>query len=274
MTVFAVMLLAFVLHQNFWALLALKTSRNDWADVAWGLGFVVLAASAWTTTSPKTVTQNFVFALVFCWGLRLAYYLHSRVNRTGEDSRYQEMRKGWPQHRQKLNSYLRVFVLQSVLLLLVATPIYAAFWPVPEPDLNSEIPLSINLGLFVLALGALAFETVADLQLDRFRKFKREFLEKDQSLPAGMRSVMQSGLWKYSRHPNYFGEILFWFAVSGFSVAHGVFWAALGPALLAFLMIQVSGVALTEKRYSKNPDFVEYKKRTSALIPWRPHKNL
>jgi steroid 5-alpha reductase family enzyme len=239
-----------LLHQNFWAALALYKRRNDFADVAWGLGFVVLALTSFFQTSQCTLAQALVWGLVTLWGLRLSWYLHSRVNLSQEDSRYQAMRQGWPKNRQALNSYLRVFVLQGILLLLVASPIFAA------QNISADSPWTLPLA--GLALFAILFESASDIQLQKFRLIKK---------PG---QIMQTGLWRYSRHPNYFAEILFWLSVASISAAQGIYWAYAGPVILSFLLIKVSGIALTEKRYAKNPEFQTYKERTSALIPWFP----
>ena len=122
---------------------------------------------------------------------------------------------------------------------------------------NSFSP-HLCLGLAALSIVAVIYEAIADFQLESFRKIKKKG------------QIIQHGLWKYSRHPNYFGELVFWYCLAGIAFIQGVYWSVGGPLLLTFLLLKVSGIPMTEKRYEDNLEFQTYKKRTSASIPWFP----
>jgi steroid 5-alpha reductase family enzyme len=227
--------------------------RNDFADIAWGLGFVVVGCFNWFLTPSPSPRGDLVLALVTLWGVRLMQHIGSRVASHGEDARYQAMRKGWGDH-QAWNSYVKVFMLQGALLAVVSLPVIFGVSLASSPWRWTDL---LGAALFLFGL---AVETISDRQLARFVRTKK---------PG---QIMQTGLWKYSRHPNYFGEILLWWALAVIVCATGAWIAAVGPLMITALILKVSGIPMIENRYAGNPDFERYKKRTSAFFLWFPKK--
>jgi len=236
-------------------LIALIRKDNSIADVAWGPGFIL---AAWATLflhgsfSPRQWVANL---LVLCWGLRLAVRIHLRNRGKGEDERYRKWREEWGSSFV-LRSYLQVFLLQGAILLLNVTPVlFINTWaagPLNALDL---------LGAAVWLAG-FALESVADRQLDRF-----------VADPANRGKIMDRGLWRYSRHPNYFGEVTMWWGL--YLVALSVPWgwaSIIGPLTITYIILFVSGVPMTERFMEKNPAFADYRRRTSAFVPWFPRK--
>jgi steroid 5-alpha reductase family enzyme len=249
---------AFILaYMTVWFLLAMVRKDNSLADVAWGLGFVLIAVLTSSSSPAWPVRKVLANALVMAWGLRLFAYISLRKRKKGEDSRYAEWRRKWGR-RFALRSYLQVFLLQGLFMLVISLPVVIINADRrAAPFGNLDI---LGAGLWLLGF---LFESVSDAQLRRFKKD-----------PANRGRIMSSGLWKYSRHPNYFGEALMWWGLSlvAFSATNGLF-AALSPALLTFLLLKVSGVPLLERRYAGNPEFEAYAGRTSVFLPWFPKKS-
>ena len=225
-------------------------------DVFWGLGFVLIAAIA-NDPSGYEPRQAIVGLLVSLWGIRLAVHLSLRNRGKGEDPRYQAMRKRWGARFPAI-SLVQVYALQGIGMITVSLPIQAAM-QAPSPTLT---PLDV-LGAVVCAAG-IAFEAIADLQLTRF-KAKR----------GNAKKVMDQGLWRYTRHPNYFGDCLMWWGFGLIALGVGAWWALLGPVVMTVLLLRVSGVTLLERRMAKSrPGYAEYAKRTSAFVPLPPKKTV
>jgi steroid 5-alpha reductase family enzyme len=225
--------------------------RNDLADLAWGLGFVILS---WTATLLGSVSVRgfMVNILVTLWGLRLALHIGKRLLKTKEDSRYLQWRKEWK--NVYLRSYLQVYVLQGIFLYIIALPVL--FIHRFSPQTVSWLDAA---GILVWITGFI-FEAVGDAQLASF-----------VSNPANKGKIMQTGLWKYSRHPNYFGEVTMWWGIFLLSVAvPGGVWTIIGPLTISILILFVSGVPLLEKKYAGRAEFEEYKRKTSVFIPLPP----
>lgn len=243
--------LGFVLgYMCVWFVIAVLKKRNDVADTAWGLGFVVLAWACFALGERSSLAL-LVNGLVSIWGLRLAYHIHKRNHSKPEDARYQQWREQWKWFYTR--SFFQVFVLQGTLLWLIALPIIV----VNQHYFYNWILDVSWIGVLVWVIGFM-FESIGDSQLKRFI-----------ANPANKGKLMTSGLWKYSRHPNYFGEITQWWGI--FMVAYSVYGAwflVVSPLVITGLICFVSGIPMTEKRYVGRPDWEEYKRRTSALIPW------
>jgi steroid 5-alpha reductase family enzyme len=191
---------------------------------------------------------------VALWGLRLAAYITWRNWGEPEDARYREIRRRNEPHFALKSLYL-VFGLQAVLAWIVSLPLLATA--------RGDAPLGVVDGLGAALAGAgLALETVADFQLARFKR------------DAGNRGrVLDSGLWRYSRHPNYFGECCVWWGLACLGFGAGAWWATVSPLLMTWLLLRVSGVALLEKSIgARRPAYAEYVRRTSAFAPWPPRK--
>jgi steroid 5-alpha reductase family enzyme len=196
--------------------------------------------------------------LTSVWGLRLALHIGTRWRKKKEeDRRYQAMRANWGD-RFPVVSLFSVFLLQGALLWAVSLPVQAG------AAFGAERPLGLLdlAGVVVFAVG-LAFEAVGDAQLSRFL-----------SDPASRGRVMESGLWRYTRHPNYFGDALVWWGLGLVGAASGAWWCLVGPALMTFLLVRVSGVSLLEKDIAgRRPDYVAYIRRTSPFLPLPPARD-
>lgn len=243
------------LYVNLWFLISLIVKRNDIMDVAWGMGFVVLAWYSFYLSTAFHLPAVLVNVLVSIWGIRLAWHIYERNAKKNEDYRYKKWREEWGRWFF-LRSYFQVYILQGFLMSLIALPIVLV---------NYESMPSINLltliGVLIWILGFF-FEVVGDLQLARFLR-KEENKDK----------IIQSGLWRYTRHPNYFGEVTCWWGIFLIALSSGGMWLAIiGPLTITFLILKVSGIPMLEKKMAENPDFVEYQKRTSAFFPLPPRR--
>jgi steroid 5-alpha reductase family enzyme len=236
-------------YMAFWFFIAQARKRNDTADIAWGIGFFTLALSLFLFKDPSSTKSLIVLSMVGIWAFRLALHIAVRHAGKPEDGRYITMREKWKY--KTLQAYTNVFLSQGFLLLVVGVPIMLFF---NEP--NSDLGLVNYAGLLIWLIG-MFFESVGDYQLAQFIKN-----------PKNKGKIMMSGLWKYTRHPNYFGEISLWWGFwlfSGFS-QYWVF-GILGPLTITGLILGVSGIPMLEKRYKGNKDYKAYQKKTSAFFP-------
>ena len=224
-------------------------------DIVWGSGFVVVAWVSYAVADGDDTRRIVIALMVTVWGLRLAGYLAKRNIGHGEDYRYRAMRKHWGT-RFPVVSLVTVFLLQGVLMWIVSIGVQLG--QVPETPAFGPIG---TMGILVWIVG-LAFEAVGDLQLARFK-----------ADPANAGKVMDKGLWSLTRHPNYFGDSLVWWGIAIVAAESGLgAWGFLGAAVMTFLLVRVSGVALLEKSLSKRKEgYADYVARTSAFIP-RPPK--
>ncbi|BDC35199.1 hypothetical protein Noda2021_11570 [Candidatus Dependentiae bacterium Noda2021] len=224
---------------------------NSIADIAWGPGFALIALYTLFNSGTFFPRQLLVTALVLLWATRLSSHILKRNWNKGEDARYAQWRQSWGKHAT-LFSFTNVFLLQGFLLLVISYPIMI---------INSYSDATLNykdfLGLAMWLVG-FYFEVVGDAQLAAFLK-----------QPANRGKILMSGLWKYTRHPNYFGEALLWWGifVIALSVPYG-YTSIVSPVLITYLLVFVSGIPLAEKQLEKNDQFADYKKRTSSFIPW------
>lgn len=228
---------------------------NSVVDVAWGPGFLLCALVAGFAGPGWQTAKVIVTAAVAVWALRLGLRIWRRNRGKPEDFRYAQWRKDWGRWFV-LRSIFQVFALQGVLMLVVVSPVIM---------LNSleraELSAAVVAGLAVWAVG-FYFEAVGDAQLDRFIADK-----------GRTKKVMDEGLWRYTRHPNYFGEATMWWGLGLAAFASGVgAWAFVGPAVITYLLLFVSGVPLLEKKMMEQPEFREYAERTSVFFPWFPKK--
>ncbi|OEH93030.1 DUF1295 domain-containing protein [Bacillus solimangrovi] len=244
----------------FWAVAQLKKDLSV-VDFGWGGGFVFIAITLFFLTNEYTIRQIIVTSLVSIWGIRLSIYLYLRNKGTGEDYRYKNMRKRWTEQGKSvgLTSYIRVFMSQGLAMFLLSYPIVAVYaW-----DTGSSLGLLDYIGIVIWIIG-FSLEVIADKQLSNFKQDKRN---------EG--KIITSGVWKYSRHPNYFGESVLWWGIFLIVSSVTLGWTAVAaPALLTFLLIKVTGVPPLERKYMKKPEFRAYAKRTSMFIPWFPKKQI
>lgn len=235
-------------------LVSLRLRDASIVDPFWGPGFGFVALVAFVLADGYGPRKILVIALTSIWGIRLGTYLFFRNRGKGEDHRYRAMRERHGD-RFPLVSLGTVFGLQALLLWTVSLPAQIAQVPA-EPD---RLTLLDGLGALLWAVG-LAFESVGDLQLARFK-----------ADPANRGKVLDTGLWRYTRHPNYFGDAVVWWGLYLPAAAVGAWWTAIGPALMTVLLVRVSGVALLEKDIAeRRPAYRDYIRRTSAFVPLPP----
>lgn len=246
----AVVLTAMVL---LWGV-SLRLRDASIVDIFWGLGFVLVAWSVHVWTGSDTARAWLACVLVTVWGVRLAAHLALRNLGHGEDHRYSTMREKYGD-RFPLVSLGLVFLLQGGLIWIIALPVQV----VHAPGATAPLGWIDMAGTLAFAVG-LGFEWVGDVQLARFKR-----------RPSSAGAVMDRGLWRYSRHPNYFGNFLLWWGLGVIGVSTGAWWTLVGPAVLTFLLLRVSGVSLLESTISeRRPGYREYAERTSAFVPWFP----
>lgn len=224
-------------------------------DILWGSGFVVVAWTAFAVGDGYDGRKWLITILATLWGLRLSGYLAWRNIGKGEDYRYQAMRRHWGP-RFPIISLFTVFGLQGVLMYVISMPLQVA----QLSGTPGELTVLDYLGAAVFAVG-LAFESIGDFQLARFK-----------ADPANKGKVMDRGLWRYTRHPNYFGDAVVWWGL--FIVALAEPWnvvVVFSPILMTFLLTRVSGVAMLERTIGKRREgYDEYIRRTSSFIPMPP----
>lgn len=229
--------------------------NNSIVDIGWGIGFVVVATYCWWTRQPVPVPVTVMTILVAIWGLRLFYHIFRRNWGKPEDFRYANWRKEWGSQVIP-RAFLQVYMTQAIFMYVVALGIVFAG---KDPSLWN--PSMTILGMLVWFVGFF-FEAVGDWQLEEFKKD-----------PNNKGKLMTSGLWKYTRHPNYFGESVLWWGIYLLSRASGApFWVIISPAVITYLLVFVSGVPMLERSMMKRPGFKEYAEKTSIFFPWFPKK--
>jgi steroid 5-alpha reductase family enzyme len=221
-------------------------------DRFWGLGFVVVAL-VWWVLSGTPATGWVMLVPVLLWGLRLSAHISWRNWGHGEDARYTEMRGERSERAFAVRSLFTIFWLQGALVAVIGLPVLASVQG------GMPVRVLVWLGWAVWLFGFL-YETVADWQLARFK-----------ADPGNRGKVMDQGLWQYSRHPNYFGEVVVWLGFGVIALAFGGWWTLASVALMIFLILRVSGVSLLDRRLSESrPGYREYAERTNALLPGLP----
>ena len=223
-------------------------------DILWGFGFVVVAWVSLLVTDGHGLRAALLVAMATAWGLRLAIHLAFRNLGQEEDFRYQSMRRR-AGDRFWLTSLVRVFGLQAAAMWVMSLPLQLG---ISEADRGWTPLLVIGAAVFLVGFG---FEAIGDWQLTRFK-----------ANPANAGQVMDRGLWRYSRHPNYFGDATAWWGIGlvAASTPIGIV-GLIAPALITWILIQVSGVPMVEHRLNKTrPGYAEYVQRTSPFIPRRP----
>ncbi len=236
-------------------MLSLRRRDASIADVCWGLGFVLLAW-VYCLLSPSLTRRSWLVAsLITLWGARLSVHIFRRNHGKGEDPRYQTMRAA---HGRAFwwRSLFTVFWLQGALLWCVALPLLVA--------VRATQPVALTavdgLGVVLFAVG-FGFEVVGDYQLERFT-----------TQPENRGRVLDTGLWRYTRHPNYFGDATLWWGIYAMAASTPGGWTTfLSPALMLLLLMRVSGATLLEDGLkASKPGYRAYITRTPAFFPWFP----
>ncbi len=242
-----------IVYMTVFFILAYFLRNNGIAEIAWGLGFCIIAVHSFYSFPPIEPRPFIITYLTVLWGLRLSSYIFLRSIGKPEDFRYQKMRESWGKKAVQ-NSFTRVFMLQGMLILWISIPILQTNYH-KGGDLNL-----LDLAGIILWTTGFLFELVADWQMWRFKR-----------KPLNKGKVLQTGLWRYSRHPNYFGEVLVWWGIFVISISAGNWYISIiSPVMTTFLLLKVSGVTLLEKKYEGNDDYNTYKKQTPVFIPWFP----
>ena len=239
---------------------AAKIGDVSFIDAVWGAAMAALAASAWAQAAEKGPRASLIAAMAVLWGVRLGWHLYTRWRAHGEDPRYARMLGKARKAGQYGKAAAQVFAVQAVLLFVTCLP----------AQLGVLAAGSEGIGPLAMAGAALwligfAFETIGDAQLTRFR-----------ADPANAGRVLDTGLWRYTRHPNYFGDTCVWWGIwlaaseAGLPVALA---SLAGPVFLTFTLTRWSGKPLLEKGLvQRRPDYAAYIERTSSFIPWPPKR--
>jgi len=227
-------------------IIGLLKKNNGIVDVGWGLGFILVALFTIIKNGNFTLLQIVGTALVIIWGVRLSLHIYARNKGKPEDFRYANWRKQWGKW-VNVRAFYQVYMLQGFLMLLIAVPII-----VINSYSYSRFGILSMIGLLIWIFGFM-FESIGDYQL-------KQHLKKNKS-------IMQTGLWKYTRHPNYFGEAVQWWGL-GLMALSIAWWALISPIVITFLLLKVSGVPMLEKKWKDNKEYQEYKKHTNAFFPW------
>lgn len=233
-----------------WFLLSLALKRNDIADIAWGLGFIATTVFLGIQTGNWQSHSWVVMGLTSLWGIRLAGHIFSRNRKKKEDFRYQQWREEWGKW-WVVRSLLQVWLLQGLFMWLISMSAVVAFLGIGSWSWVN------GLGIMVWLIG-FYFESVGDWQLSQHIKN-----------PKNKGMLMTKGLWRYTRHPNYFGEVTQWWGMWLTVVGLPWYWLAIiSPLTISWLILKVSGIPMLEKKYQGRPDFEAYAKVTNAFFPW------
>jgi steroid 5-alpha reductase family enzyme len=247
----------FVLTTGLWAV-SVAVRDSSIVDIFWGAGFVVIAWVTFAVADGAEGRMLLLTVLTSIWGLRLTLHLARRNLGKGEDFRYQAMRERhgdrWP-----LRSLWAVFWSQGILMWIVALPVQAG-----QADASPDGLIWLDLLGAALWLVGFVFETVGDAQLARFK-----------ADPASRGQVMDRGLWRYTRHPNYFGDFCVWWGLYLIALATlSAWWTIIGPILMSVLLIRVSGAKLLEQGMAeRRPGYADYVRRTSGFFPRPPRRD-
>ena len=226
-------------------------------DLFWGFGFVLTAGFYFLKTDGFEPRKTLILALVAIWGLRLSVYIALRNHGKGEDFRYRQFRASYGENRYWWISFFQTFLLQGILMWLISAPLLGAQYYGSANFLG--ILDFAGIGFWIIGF---CFEAGGDYQLARFK-----------ADPVNKGKVLDKGFWRYTRHPNYFGDSSIWWGYGFICLAAGSYLPALGSLLMTGLIIKVSGVSLLEKSLKEQkPQYKEYIEKTSAFIPWFPKR--
>lgn len=237
-----------------WAI-SLILKNSSIVDIFWGTGFIITSWIAFFRTIETVGPRDWlIVVLATIWGVRLSLYVLWRNAGKGEDFRYAKWRNeagaSW-----WWKSYFKVFLLQGLIMWVVAVPLTA----IQMPGANDSLGILDFVGVVIWAVGFF-FETVGDAQLANF-KANRDHKEQ----------LLRTGVWRYTRHPNYFGDSAQWWGFYIIALASGAWWTIFSPIWMTYLLVKVSGVAMLERSLNETkPAYEDYAQRTSAFLPWFP----
>ena len=232
-----------------WFILASILKNASVVDIGWGFGFVLVSWIIFFQSVTVVTIMTTIF--VSLWGLRLTYHVFKRNHGKPEDFRYAKFRKEWGKFYH-VRSFFQLFMFQALIMFLVSV---AFIYIYRSPSIESI--LLIVIGAVIWAAGFL-IEMIADLQLKNFTSSK-----------DNKGKIINTGLWKYSRHPNYFGESVVWWGIFFIAIGVGAPWfSIISPLTITLIIRFVSGVPMLEKRIAKKEGYSAYKDKTSIFIPW------
>ena len=232
--------------------LSLRNDNVTVVDSLWAMFFLIATAITFSLLNAPSERAYLVLVLVSIWSIRLSTYLHHRNHNKAEDLRYQAIRaRNQPNFRYK--SIYLVFILQAFLAWFISLPL----------NLASQSTNSLNafdlIGVSLWIIG-MFFQVLGDAQLSLFK-----------SVPENKGKVLDKGVWRYTRHPNYFGESCIWLGYGLIAVAAGAWWGMISSAFMIYLLIKVTGVKLLEADIAhRRPDYKSYVQKTNAFLPWFP----
>ena len=233
----------------FLFLISIFLQDNSYADVFWGIGFLLVTGYTFLARENFFFHQIVLSFLVTLWGFRISLYILSKKIKThGEDFRYKQWRDTWKYFY--VRSFFQIYILQGILLFIISLPIIFV-----NQDLRPSPSIFFTVIGALIALAGLIFETTADLQLSKFMKIKKPW------------EIFTKGLYAYSRHPNYFWESVFWLGISVIAFPVHPF-SFISFFTITYLLLYVSGVPMLEKKYEGNKAFEEYKKKVNMFVPW------
>lgn len=240
-------------------LISIPLKNVSIVDIFWGIGFIVANVIYLCLDDEWQIRDTIVFILVLIWGLRLSIYLLIRNYGKPEDYRYQEFRRFYGEQRYWWLSFFQVFLLQGALITIISLPLLGISTYSDSESLN----IIDYLAIIVWIIGFL-FETLGDYQLAKFK-----------SNPLNKGKVLDKGLWRYTRHPNYFGDAAIWWSYGLFSIAAEAYWQVIGSLIMTYLIIRISGVSLLERSLTEQkPEYKDYIERTSSFFPWLPKRKI
>jgi len=241
------------IHMTIFYAISLIKKDSSIVDIGWGLGFIFVAIISFIIGGNLFPKQIIITSLVFLWGMRLAIYIFFRNKGKAEDWRYKKWRDDWGKNFA-IRAYFQIFMLQGLFMFIISVPIVLV-----NSNEIETFKLFDIVGSLIWIIGFI-FEALGDYQLSQFKKD-----------PDNKGKIMKKGVWKYTRHPNYFGEVTMWWGIFiiALPLTNGIF-TIISPILITFLLLKVSGIPLLEKKYKDNKEYQEYKKMTNAFFPFFP----
>ena len=259
MNIFFASALILAIYMTILFVFAVIKRDNSIADIGYGFGFILITSFTFFYQDITPSHRSIIVSIcILFWGTRLMYRIGKKNWNKAEDFRYKAWRTEWQKKGEVyllLRSFIQVFVLQGIIIYLVVLP------GLLGNTMQIDTMKWYNYAGVVLWLTGFLFEMIGDLQLDKF--LKRKDLGRERA------KIMKTGLWKYTRHPNYFGESLQWWGLAFvclFGVQNSLI-AFVSPILITYLLLYVSGVPLLEKRFAGDEEWEEYKKKTNVFVP-------
>ncbi len=242
LVIFGFMVLTFIVTQLI--------KDNSMVDVFWGAGFIIVTAFSLVMAPDYDLRKAIVAFLVMIWGLRLTIFIFQRNKDKGGDFRYKNQHETWKNF--SFRSFLQIFMLQGLFMYIISYPIWYINYHPGEPHSTCD-----TVGLMIFGIG-FVFEIFGDMQLTYFKQS-----------PYNKGKLITTGLWKYTRHPNYLGEALIWWGIWFYAIGIPFGWVTvISPVVITILLRFVSGVPLLEKKMSQHPDWPAYAKKTAPFIPF------